>query len=153
MCGRNKCTTFSKVLVNTGKHSCIWNKATRKLLLVQTVCLHMHCHVHGHSKDTWLPFLWMCTSLPCSHMKTTFQFNTNETAQKMTIFHRLYQPVFWDLSRYCLLSTAVSITLFTLNSLHPYMWQASDLASQPSYTNGKVVQLDDDCDEHHLLQF
>jgi hypothetical protein len=43
-------------------------------------------------------------------------------------------------------STDVSITLFTLTNLHPYMWQVSDLASQPSYTDGKVARLDGDCD-------
>jgi hypothetical protein len=56
-------------------------------------------------------------------------------------------------AEYCLSSTAVSITLFTLTSLHSYIWQVSELASQPSYTAGKAVKLEGDCDSRHLVHF
>jgi hypothetical protein len=99
------------------------------------VCQHFRgaCYLHhqgdddGGSKHLWdigklLPDYMV--QKPRIQPSTTVRFKANIIPQ------------------YCLSRTAVPITLFTLTSLHPYIWQVSDLTSQPSYTDGKVVQLD-----------
>jgi hypothetical protein len=49
------------------------------------------------------------------------------------------------------LSLLVSLTLFTLTSLHLYICQVSQPASQSSYTDWKAVQLDGDRLYRHLV--
>jgi hypothetical protein len=53
---------------------------------------------------------------------------------------------------YCRPSTVVLITMFTVTSLHVYIWLFLDLVIEPC-TDGKVVLLDGDCDQCHVVHF